>query len=165
MRYVEGDILAAPETHIAHGINSRGVMGAGVALALKRKWPVIFTDVREEVDKWDPARLDLGSVVVSYVEDDEVEGYRRVHSVVTQEGYGVDRRQVNYAALARGMIEVAMSTRYLHTNHSRVVAIPRIGAGLGGGDWAIVEPILVDVEAMSGAEFVVYDLPPRRQEP
>ena len=46
IRYEKGDVLTTNDDIIIHGCNSAGVMGAGVALAIKRKYP------KAEIDHW-----------------------------------------------------------------------------------------------------------------
>ena len=41
--------------------------------------------------------------------------------------------------------------------------MPRIGAGLSGGDWDIVEEIVRNEVIDKGVPVTVHDLPPKRQ--
>ena len=44
---VNADLLLAPERIIAHGCNAQGVMGSGVAKAIKEKWPGAYKEYRQ----------------------------------------------------------------------------------------------------------------------
>src|SRR5262245_29201931 len=45
--YVSGDLLVATDLDaIAHGCNCGGVMGAGIALPIKQRWPAMFSEYR-----------------------------------------------------------------------------------------------------------------------
>ncbi len=41
-----GNLMDVTEGHIVHGCNAQGVMGSGVALAVKNKYPGAFDDYR-----------------------------------------------------------------------------------------------------------------------
>jgi O-acetyl-ADP-ribose deacetylase (regulator of RNase III) len=61
-------------------------------------------------------------------------------NAVTQDGFGRDgQRYVDYAAIER-CFEV-INDRVDSWEVSEI-AMPRIGAGLGGGDWSIIESII-----------------------
>ena len=42
IEYIRGDIITSLDDHIVHGCNAQGVMGSGVAKALRDEWPQIF---------------------------------------------------------------------------------------------------------------------------
>ena len=45
--YLFGDLIRAPEPIIAHGCNCMGVMGAGVALQIKKHFPEAYKSYRQ----------------------------------------------------------------------------------------------------------------------
>ena len=47
IEYKNGDLLNVTEGIILHGCNGQGVMGAGVAKAIKMKYPEAFTAYKE----------------------------------------------------------------------------------------------------------------------
>lgn len=46
----QGDLLAVNTGCIIHGCNAQGVMGAGVALAFKNKYPAAYTRYVQDLD-------------------------------------------------------------------------------------------------------------------
>jgi hypothetical protein len=90
----------------------------------------------------------LGVSLSTYEEDDK----KVLFHIFTQEDVGVDGRQINYGALAKGFISINDSLKYMHdvdqeNNPEETIpmpelAIPKIGSGLGGGDWAILREII-----------------------
>lgn len=145
MEFVKGDLLEAKEKVIAHGCNCQGVMGSGVAKAIRAKWPEAYTKYRETFEK---VGLELGDVVSVPVAPN-----KWVANVMTQNLYGTSRRMVNYAAIAYGIRDMIE----MHFAVGRF-ALPKIGAGLGGGDWNIIEAILRDIETIYSVEFVIYEI-------
>lgn len=47
---------------------------------------------------------------------------------------------------------------------SASVHMPRIGCGLGGGNWEFVESLIVEYLCDRGVPVTVYDLPARRRD-
>ena len=95
MKYVKGDLLKAEEKYIAHGCNAQGVMGSGVAKVIKEKWPKAYKDYLLDLKAINETRdRSLGAVLPSIQRDDKV-----ILNLITQEFFGTEKRQVNYAAL------------------------------------------------------------------
>ena len=47
IKIVDGDLLQANIPLIAHQTNCLGVMGAGIAKAIKNKWPDVYTQYKD----------------------------------------------------------------------------------------------------------------------
>jgi O-acetyl-ADP-ribose deacetylase (regulator of RNase III) len=128
--YVKGDVTAAKEDVIAHGVNCKSVMGSGVALALLKKWPRVRKDYLKQ--KW----------VLGYVQYVPVEEDKYVANCATQfEYWPRDKVHADYGAIEQCM-------KNLHgtcTWNKYSLAMPKIGAGLAGGDWNRIEKIINDV--------------------
>lgn len=139
--YVNGDLMEAPETYILHGCNNRGVMGSGVAKAIRAKYPDAYKRYKDRYDRWG---LPLGGVIVARCED------KVIFNGITQDGYGRDGKQyVDYQA-----IHFVMCTVNDYVEEGWCVAMPKIGAGLGGGDWYIINEIIE--ECSTRFQPVVY---------
>ena len=52
-------------------------------------------------------------------------------------------------------------SKFAH-EHQASVHMPRIGAGLAGGNWSTIEKIIKDTLVAAGIEVNVYDLPNKR---
>lgn len=134
IKYVNGDLLNAPQKYIAHGVNCRGVMGAGVALAIKNKWPSVFTEYKKYCSTFYDVNSLLGQCNIAYVDNN-----RSVFNCFTQTDCGnTGLRYISYDAIAQcfGYIN------YLIKDEVDQIALPKIGAGLGGGDWNVIERII-----------------------
>jgi len=148
MKYVIGNVVEASEDIICHGCNAQGAMGSGVAKAIRDKWPEVYDKYRDVYFK---QGLNLGDCVLGFPKDDKT---KIIGNLITQKEFGTYQRQVNYCAISKSLEKMMFVLGKLNSN----IAIPRIGAGLGGGDWNIIESILIDFEKMYDVEFVVYDL-------
>lgn len=148
MRYVKGNLVDAKERIIAHGCNAQGKMGKGVALDIKNKWPLAY---QLYVNRHKVRPLKLGEVVSAPVDD------KIICNLITQEFYGYGRRFVNYAAVLVCLDKVALAFEGVDAPTGEI-AISKIGAKNGGGDWKIIETMILDLERMRNVEFVIYSL-------
>lgn len=132
----KGDITTVTSGIILHGVNCQGVMGAGVAKAIRDKWPQVYDDYRSvwrgHAQQGWPGPL-MGQVACSRINDNLA-----ILSLFTQKNYGRDmgRRYVSYDAIGKCLTEVASSFT------DADVHFPLIGCGLGGGHWPIVREII-----------------------
>lgn len=144
IRYVVGD-ATRPNGHgpriVAHVVNTIGAWGAGFVVAVSRRWPEPESEYRN-------ARPSLGGVQYVPVGDGIV-----VANMVAQRGVG-GGRPLRYGALARCLDDVA---RYALT-HEASVHMPRVGCGLAGGAWSIVEMLIEESLVDRGIDVTVYDL-------
>ena len=143
--YKDGDIVNATENIIAHQANCIGKMGAGVALAIKQKYPKCFTPYENMCRR-------LGSKLLGTMQLIEVDSNKYVCNLFGQnEIYG--HQPTNYKAL-----ESALQLLYNHVVINELtVAIPfKIGCGLGGGDWSVVSQLIERV--FHDYDIVVYKL-------
>lgn len=147
IRYVQGDLLGATQKVIVHGCNNKGVMGSGVAKQIRDRWPNVY---EVYALKHKVFGLDLGDIIPVATLDGHV-----VVNAVTQDGFGRDGRQyASYAGIERCF---SIINDRVDSWEVTEVAMPRIGAGLGGGDWSVIEEI-INRTAKSYTP-VVYDLP------
>lgn len=146
IKYVKGDLLKADVDLIAHGCNCIQSMGAGIAVAIARKFPQV-----ERADKaFEPQKPKerLGLVDIVKVNGPRI---KFVANCYTQLKVGEGIR-VSYSAIRKCMEQL----HGFASENSLTVGIPKIGAGLGGGDWKKIEAIIDDV--FNDAEIYVYSL-------
>ena len=151
IQYVTGDatepIGDGPKI-IAHICNDKGAWGAGFVLALSKKWDRPETGYREEFKSG--RDFFLGNVFTVRVDDDLY-----VANMIAQHGFPSRERPVavDYEALEFCLLFLGGTARVLKAT----IHMPRIGAGIGGGDWNVIEAIIE--ETLAEIDVTVYDLP------
>jgi O-acetyl-ADP-ribose deacetylase (regulator of RNase III) len=169
INYVKGDATSPAGSGlriIAHVCNDVGGWGAGFVLAISRKWqepeaayrsmrsddltkalheqlktPDVYVEPRSTIYK-------LGTVQFVSVEDEIL-----VANMIAQRGLGKrNMPAVDYSALKLTLQEVFYQAKKLRAS----VHMPKIGCGLGGGDWNVVEKIIE--ETMEDVKTTVYEL-------
>ena len=80
-------------------------------------------------------------------------------NMVAQHGVGTSQIRVSYPALHKCLKMLAEVAKEGMGGPMIPVHMPRIGCGLAGGRWEVVEPIIRETLVRAGVEVVVYDLP------
>jgi len=131
-----GDMLAnVTGGIIVHGCNAQGVMGSGIALSIKNKWPEVFNAYRK---KFLDSGLILGEVIYVKVAENLI-----VANAITQEFYKgntsyADIRYTSYDAVDKAFADINKYSQ--RTNLP--IHYPLIGAVRGGGNWDIISKII-----------------------
>ena len=149
MKIITGDITQQTEGLIAHGVNCQGVMGSGVALAIRQQWPKVFASFLKRQCGQDM----LGFTDLIWINEPQL----MVANCYTQEHFGREnKRYASPLAILKSLRMVFMAARV----YKLVVKMPKIGCGLGGLDWdQDVKPIVELLEDEEGVEVEVYVLP------
>jgi len=148
IQYVKGDLFSTDIELILHGCNSKGVMGSGVARLVRERFPGTY----EAYQLWCSKGFRLGQYLAV------PERGKVVINAVTQQEYGKTAEQlgpnpvryVSYDAVA----EIMHSLNKVYADST--IAMPMIGAALGGGDWAVISAI-IESECKT-IQAVVYQL-------
>jgi len=140
---VNGDVLAVEKGIIVHGCNCLGVMGSGIALSVKNRYPKAY-EVYKAQEKADG--LKLGRVSYVEVEDDKfiVNGLTQRVFAPHQPDYP-NGRYTSYDAVDDVFHKVKALAVHLKTHRpdSEIpVLFPLIGAVRGGGKWEVIEKII-----------------------
>jgi O-acetyl-ADP-ribose deacetylase (regulator of RNase III) len=110
---------------LGHQVNMQGVMGAGLALAIRQTWPAVFAAYQNH-------RGYLGECFITYAERDVW-----VANLYGQDRLGRGTRQTNYGALSNALRELRFQS-----SDSQVYLPVGLGCGLAGGDWNIVRELI-----------------------
>ena len=146
-----GDILQSNEEIIIHQVNCKGVMGGGIALQIKNKYPEVYEDYHNLClsNNSNPNKRSsdlLGNIKVCKCNDG-----RTIINLFAQDGYGRTKCQTDYEALDKCLTKVG--EEFI----GKTIAIPyKMSCGLAGGDWEIVKGIIAD--RLVDCEVHIYKL-------
>ncbi len=141
IEYKTGDVLAEDVEALVNTVNCVGVMGRGIALQFKKAWPENFKAYaaacrRDEVQ---PGRMFV-------FETQELTGPRYIINFPTKRHWRGKSRIEDIEAGLEALVEE------IRGRDIRSIAIPPLGAGLGGLDWAEVRTRIE--EALGGVDDV-----------
>ena len=143
IEYARGNIFDAGVEALVNPVNCVGVMGAGLALEFKHRFPGNYKLYREACER---GEVQLG----------------RVHAVVV----GVEKYVVNFPTkhhwlnrshiqdIEYGLVDLQRNIRALRI---KSIAIPALGCGLGGLSWGSVKPVIETYLCMDDVQVVVYE--------
>jgi len=148
MNIKKGNVLDSNFQVIAHQVNCQGVMGAGVAKAIRIKYPEVFNEYQEYCEYNDDI---LGDCLILKARDGKF-----IANLFGQDSFGTNSRQTNYKKLYESLIKLrdAMKDIGLVT-----LSFPyMVGCGLAGGDIDVVTSLIKDVFDDSGIIYNFYDV-------
>jgi O-acetyl-ADP-ribose deacetylase (regulator of RNase III) len=151
IRYITGDAthpIGTGTKIIAHICNDVGAWGAGFVLALSKRWEEPERQYRRWFEEVRPFELGLCQLVPI---DREI----AVCNMIAQHGVGFTYGSppIRYPALRECLRTLSQAAKVMPAS----IHMPRIGCGLAGGNWEIIEPIIN--ETLLDISVTVYDLP------
>jgi len=144
--YVTGNLFDSNLPAISHGCNAKAVMGAGFALQIQRRYPLVYQSYRAACAR---GEFVLGSCLPVK------EGSVLVYNLCTQPFPGPC---ATVEAIEESMTKMI---RHAEENQVQVVGFPMIGAGLGGLTRESVKQVFEKLGAGTLVQLVCYELPQR----
>ena len=144
IEFKKGDLFTSGADALVNTVNCEGIMGGGIALAFKKKYPEYYNDYKNVCDQ---KREEVGFVRL-YPVDDLVEG---IINFPTKD-------KVQNPSLIR-YIELGLNSLRYMLNYWNIksVAIPALGCGLGGLDWRDVKPLIKKELSDLDTNIMVYE--------
>lgn len=143
---IQGDLFDPDHEFdaLAQGVNTQGLMGAGIAVPFKENWPAMYEDYKETCEKFGPA---LGGLVHIYRHIFEPEPV--IYNMFSQVMPG---RNGDYRLLQQAAISVLFDAE---DNGYYSVGLPWIGCGIAGLEKHNVEHIFKNVFDDSEVDFIL----------
>ncbi len=152
IQYTKGD-ATSPQSEdnkvIVHICNDIGGWGKGFVMAISKRWKKPENQYREWFKSKDGFKL--GKVQFVQVEEDFW-----VANLIGQHKINKDENgnaPIRYDAIEQGLEEVASFA----IENKASIHMPRIGCGLAGGKWEMIEPIILKTLSDNNIEVTVYD--------
>lgn len=147
IEYASGDILKCEADALVNTVNCVGVMGRGIALQFKNAFPENFRAYE--------TACKLGTVQPGQMfvyETGQLTPPRFIINFPTKRHW---RGKSRIGDIEAGLADLA---RVIHEKDIRSIAIPPLGAGLGGLDWNEVRPhIECALDGLEGVQVIVYE--------
>jgi O-acetyl-ADP-ribose deacetylase (regulator of RNase III) len=152
IKYIKGD-ATTPQADgnkiIVHVCNDIGGWGKGFVMAISAKWK----EPEQQYRQWYQSQQEftLGEVQFIQVEDDiwiaNLIGQRKINK--DENG----NPPIRYEAVAEGLEKIAVFAK----ENNASIHMPRIGCGLAGGKWEMIEPIILTTLSEKDISVTVYD--------
>lgn len=145
---VEGDILLTGAEAIAHGVAANDPMNQGLAESLHKNYPAMHKDFHHWCHQRHPK---LGSAWIW-----SGAGGARIINLLTQEGgyeHGSKPGKASVTSVNRALRALK---KMIAKEKLSSVALPRLATGVGGLEWADVEPLIKNQLSDVDAAIFVY---------
>lgn len=147
MNYIDGNLLELAESGkfdiIVHGCNCFNTMGSGIAGQIREKYPKAYL-VDQLTQSGDKDKL--GKFTQVHISGTNYT-YHKTHvsftiiNAYTQYDFGSEKRHLDYDAVKSVFKQIKLLYDMNYMAPVRI-GIPKIGAGLAGGDWEEIEKII-----------------------
>lgn len=149
IEYKTGDMFDEPTEAIVNTVNCVGVMGKGVALEFKRRWPDNFCAYKRLCDTGD---LRPGKMFVFDNHNLISDGHHRylINFPTKQHWRARSKREF----IEEGLDDLIRNIKELGI---KSITLPPLGCGNGGLDWAVVRPLIEDkLASLQDVHFVIF---------
>lgn len=152
IKTVKGNVLDVERGIIVHSCNAQGVMGSGIALEVKNRFPEAYYAYKHDQKTYG---LHLGMISKCHVSEGKI-----IINGIGQRDFGRDgHRYTSYDAITKIFEHVNLfAVDYLEDKGVALpICFPLIGCDRGGGKWEIVSAI-IDTTIDDKFEKVLYVL-------
>ena len=147
MRFTQGNLLEARVDAVVNTVNTVGVMGKGIALMFKERFPENYKAYAVAC-KAEAVRVGEMFVTASV----ELDGPRWIINFPTKQQW---YQPTKLEWVRSGLVALK---NVIREKQIKSIALPPLGCGNGGLDWAVVRPIIESALAeLQDVEVVVYE--------
>lgn len=147
MKYVVGNLLDADVDALVNTVNTVGVMGKGIALQFKERFPVNFKIYESECKA---NRVEIGKMLV--VKDSSINGEKLIINFPTKT---VWFKKSQYKFIEEGLKDLR---RVITDYNIKSIAIPPLGSGNGGLKWDKVKELMNQyLKDLLNVEILIYE--------
>lgn len=147
IEFVTGDFFDFDADIMINTVNCVGVMGAGVALAFKKRFPEMFDDYAEKC-RLGIIRPGLPSV---WLQKDMISKDIEIINFPTKNHW---KKPSEYHYIDDGL---EWLSKYLEDKSGKIVTLPALGCGHGGLDWGRVRSMIAEKLKNSPAHIYVFE--------
>jgi O-acetyl-ADP-ribose deacetylase (regulator of RNase III) len=147
IKYTTGNLLKANVDALVNTVNTVGVMGKGIALQFKEKFPENYKLYKKASDA---KQLHTGKMFV--VPTGRMDGIKWIINFPTKKHW---RHPSKIEFITEGLDDLI---NIIVDKQITSVALPPLGCGNGGLEWKIVKPIIEEkLSVLSNVEFIVFE--------
>lgn len=151
VKFVTGDMFDADTQAIVNTVNCVGVMGKGVALEFKKRWPDNFKAYKK---KCELKEIEVGKVFVFDNNGSLFENKSDFEFLINFPTKKHWRSKSRIEYIADGLEDFVIQIKRLDIES---VAIPPLGCGNGGLPWSKVKPLIIErISELPNVRWVIY---------
>lgn len=146
--FVTGDIFNSKMQTIVIPVNCKGSMGKGLALEFKNRHPNVYNNYKYQ-------EIKIGKLLIYRVwyEKDKV---KKWFVLFPTKDHWKNPSKIDYIELGLQSLNTM-----IHAEAIESIAIPPLGCGLGGLDWHVVLPLIVQYAEQWDIPVEIYNVMPK----
>lgn len=147
IHYTRGNLLEAETDALVNTVNTVGVMGKGIALMFKERFPKNMAEYAKACKK---KEVVTGKMFIT--ETGELMGPKWVVNFPTKRHW---RHPTKLEWIEEGLEDLKL---FIKRNQIRSIAIPPLGSGNGGLDWAVVKTVIeARLSDLNDVDILVFE--------
>ena len=146
--FKNGDIFESKCEAIVNTVNTKGVMGKGLALEFKKRFPQNFIAYKKACIE---NKVTVGKIFI--FDNGLFENTRYIFNFPTKDHYKA-KSKIEY--IQDGLLDMIRKIKELNI---KSIAIPPLGCGLGGLEWNKVKKVIIDYceNLNDSIDFIIYE--------
>lgn len=148
IKFKTGDMFAEKADIMVNTVNCVGVMGKGIALEFKKRYPEMY--------RWYQKKCSDGFICPGHIypwfNADLLEDSPEIINVATKDHWK-DPSKIGWVESILSRIELLL----LGVTPDITIVIPALGCGNGGLDWNLVKPMIIDKLGHLEANIIVFE--------
>lgn len=148
--FLQGDLLQSSAQALVNTVNTVGVMGKGIALQFKQRFPYNYKVYKEACKK---GTLQVGEMLI--VKEPDLVRERYIINFPTK-AHWKSPSKIEYIESGLQALRESIKVHQIES-----IALPPLGCGNGGLDWHMVKPIIT--EALEGLDIDIYVYEPNNE--
>ena len=136
-----GNIFLSPSIAIVNPVNTVGVMGKGLALEFKNRFPKNFNYYQNQCLL---GKFNIGNII-TVRENDKI-----IINFPTKKHW---KDKSKYEYIEQGLEKLILVVEKMNL---KSIAFPKIGCGLGGLDWNIVKNMIINFQSKTNENIEIY---------
>lgn len=146
IKYKKGDLLEANAEALVNTVNTQGVMGKGIALQFKERFPVNF---KLYANACKTGSIGVGKLYV--VKEQTLEGLKIIINFPTKTEWF---KKSQYSYIEEGLKDLL---RIIHLENIQSIALPPLGCGNGGLKWEKVKPLMEKYLSSIPIDVIIFE--------
>lgn len=147
IKFTKGDIFATDAEAIVNTVNTVGVMGKGLALQFKSRFPANFKEYKRACDR---GEVSLGRMFLT-----ETNQLMEPYFIINFPTKGHWRSRSKLEDIAAGLDDLV---RVINARNIKSIAVPPLGAGLGGLPWPAVRDLIKEkLQELNDVTVTVFE--------
>ena len=146
MRYVIGNLLEADVQALVNTVNTAGVMGKGIALQFKERFPTNYKIYNDASKK---GLVTVGKMLVT--DEPTFNGIKTIINFPTKQDW---YKKSQYAFIEQGLVDLV---KVIEEKEIKSIAVPPLGCGNGGLRWDKVKDLLEKYLGNLDADVQIFE--------